>query len=518
MKKKKFNLLLEIATLCLCIAAIAFGVYSAKSASLNVSGTIGFEAHNVKATISAQIRGDGVTGSTASADGTPRTDYATIGNTVNLTGTEITTQSLALTKFYFSDMGESGTPADIYLKISVTNNSAFNIKGYFDVPNITGVTATIGEGSSSYVKLGTTDSDKSGDIVLKLSLNKNSSGDYDNLTTEDNLNLTMHLEKYEDYYVKSITESVYNTTAKAFETKTTSRLCTQLGHGTKEDLNGAEFKQLEWYAFAVKGLDTGKGYMYNNKFYAVGGTETETESTLPDRWYTLYDVNVNNDLTITVNGTNKSLKGHQLWFIQQYTVGGGYRDTGYYNYVTGKMFNAEAFSQTTANTYANGTTYQSDIYKYLNNDTSNKCDSRTSNNTFILDTGIYYDKNYSTICADSNKRTVSETAKTKKDSAEIDVTNNFTSTFWLLNYTELGLAYNKSLVQTSSGKIVTNFSIGKTDGVEADNAVYGASWWLRSPHADFYFAANCVYYDGAFFAADANTPYVGVRAAFQIQI
>ncbi|MDY2696211.1 MAG: hypothetical protein SOV27_03515, partial [Eubacteriales bacterium] len=100
MKKKKFNLLLEIATLCLCIAAIAIGVYSAKNASLNVSGTIGFEAHNVKATISAQIKGDGVTGSTASADGTPRTDYATIGNTVNLTGTETTTQSLALTKFY----------------------------------------------------------------------------------------------------------------------------------------------------------------------------------------------------------------------------------------------------------------------------------------------------------------------------------------------------------------------------------------------------------------------------------
>lgn len=511
MKKKKINLLLEIATLCLCIAAIAIGVYSAKTASLNVSGTIGFEAHNVKATISAQIKGDGVIGSTVSADGTPRTDYATIGSTVTLTGTETTTQSLALTKFYFSDMGESGTPADIYLKISVTNNSAFNVKVYFDVPNITGVTATIGEGSS-YLKLGkATDSDKSGNIVLKLSLNKNSSGDYDNLDTADNLNLTMHLEKYEDYYVKSITESVYN--GSAFADVTTSRLCTQLGHGTKEDLHGAEFKQLEWYAFAVKGLDTGKGYMLENKFYENG----TSNGTLEDRWYTLYGVDVNNDLTITVNGTNKSLKGHQLWFIQQYTVGGGYMKDANYNSTTGKMFNADD-SQTTANTYANGTTYQSDIFKYLNNDTSNKCDSRTENNTFILDTGISYDKHYkSTISADSNKRAVNETAKTKNGSTEITVTNNFTSTFWLLNYTELGLAYNKSLGQNSSSEVVKNFSIGKTDGVEADDTVYGALWWLRSPGADHYGYAYYVdcggrfHYDGVSFSS-------GVRAAFQIQI
>ena len=516
MKKRKFNLLLQIATLCLCIAAIAIGVYSAKNASLNVSGTIGFEAHNVKATISAQIKGDGVTGSTVSADGTPRTDYATIGNTVTLTGTETTTQSLALSKFYFSDMGESGTPADIYLKISVTNNSAFNIKVYFDVPNITGVTATIVEDSSSYVKLGTTDSDKSGNIVLKLSLNKNSSGDYDNLDTANNLNLTMHLEKYEDYYVKSITESVYN--GSAFEPKTTSRLCTQLGHGTKEDLNGAEFKQLEWYAFAVKGVDTGKGYMYNNKFYEVGGSETETESTLADRWYTLYDVNVNNDLTITVNGTNKSLKGHQLWFIQQYTVGGGYIKDANIHFATGKKFNAN-YSQITANTYANGTTYQSDIYKYLNNDTTNKCDSRTENNTFILDTGINLDKNYSTISANSNKRAVNETAKTKNySSTEITVTNSFTSTFWLLNYTELGLAYNKPLGQSDYGNVVKNFSIGKTDGVEADDTLCGAFWWLRSPDADDYYFAHCVYYNGIFFNGDVSGSSVGVRAAFQIQI
>ncbi|MBE7082123.1 MAG: leucine-rich repeat domain-containing protein [Clostridiales bacterium] len=44
--KKKFSLLLNIATICLCVCAIAIGVWSAKSAQMAVSGNIGFTAHN----------------------------------------------------------------------------------------------------------------------------------------------------------------------------------------------------------------------------------------------------------------------------------------------------------------------------------------------------------------------------------------------------------------------------------------------------------------------------------------
>ena len=494
MKKRKVNILLNIATLCLCVCAIAFGVYSAKTASLNVSGTIGFQAHNVKAAISAQIRGDAVNGTTASVDGTPRADYADVGSSVNITGS--TTPSLALSKFYFSDLGESGTPEDIYLKISVTNNSDFAIKAYFEAPSITGVTVSLGEGSSSYVKLDT-NSNKTGDIVLKLSLNANSSGDYDNLTTENNINLTMHLDKYEDYYVKEITESVYN--GSAFEDVTTNRLCTQLGHGTKED-NGAEFELLEWYAFAVKG----EGSSYTRPSFVPESNVSITPQNTTEKWYSLYKVDM----------TNVDYKGHTFWFIQQYTVGGGYMKDSKYNYATGKMFNAD-YSQTTANTYANGTTYQSDIYKYLNGNTENSCDTRKS--TYQLDTGIEKDLYYTSTLKTST-RTVNETDTTKNGSTSIDVNNNFTSTFWLLNYTELGLAYNQSLGQSDYKSIVKSFSIGKKNGVNAGDTVYGANWWLRSPFADSSDGAHCVYNDGYFSYSLVNFDIVGVRAAFQIQI
>lgn len=506
MKQRKVGFLFNIITICLAVVAIAVGVYSLQQSSLNISGSLGFTAHN--ATVSAQIKGDAVNG----ADGTPRAEFATIGSTVNLTKTETTTQ-LTLTKFYFSNKGESGAPEDIYLKISVTNNFAFNIKAYFDAPTIEGITVSLGEGSSSYVKL---EIDTTGDIVLKLSLNKNSSGNYDNLSAENNINLTMHLDKYEDYYVKKITESVYNDSSKAFENVTTNRLCTQLGHGTKEDLNGAEFEQLEWFSFAVKGLDTGKGYMYNNKFYEVGSTETE--STLADRWYSLYDVNVNNDLTITVGSENKSLKGHQLWFIQQYTVGGGYAKDSSRNYATGKKFN-KGNSQNTANTYADEkNNYQSDIYKYLNGNSENSCET-SRKSTYQLDTGIDKDLYYTQILSqDANKRAVNETDTTKYGS--ITVNNNFTSTFWLLNYTELGLAYNKSLLHSSpGGYIVLSFSIGMKNGVaDTSGTVYGAVWWLRSPNAFYYGYAQHVYDSGNFGLSSVDNIILGVRAAFQIQI
>ncbi len=52
MKKRKFNILLNIAVLCMCVCAIAIGVYSAKKATLNVSGTIGFSAHDCEVAVS----------------------------------------------------------------------------------------------------------------------------------------------------------------------------------------------------------------------------------------------------------------------------------------------------------------------------------------------------------------------------------------------------------------------------------------------------------------------------------
>ena len=87
MKKRKFNLLLNIAVLCMCVCAIAIGVYSAKTASLNVSGTIGFNAHNCEIAINAKMEAY-----TKNADGTntPVTKYFNSDNSPSGTAKQIT--------------------------------------------------------------------------------------------------------------------------------------------------------------------------------------------------------------------------------------------------------------------------------------------------------------------------------------------------------------------------------------------------------------------------------------------
>ena len=134
MKKRKISMLLNIAVLCLCVCAIAIGVYSAKNASLNVTGTIGFTAHNCNVDISGYIYGHSTT-----KDGTPiakptqDSEKVYLKNgTTDVTETsplKITGNSGALNfnTVYFSDMGETGEVEPIVIMLTITNKSDFTV-------------------------------------------------------------------------------------------------------------------------------------------------------------------------------------------------------------------------------------------------------------------------------------------------------------------------------------------------------------------------------------------------------
>ncbi|MDY2696361.1 MAG: leucine-rich repeat domain-containing protein [Eubacteriales bacterium] len=134
MKKRKISMLLNIAVLCLCVCAIAIGVYSAKNASLNVTGTIGFTAHNCDVDISGYIYGHSIT-----KDGTPiakptnNSEKVYLKNgTTDVTETsplKITGNNGALTfgDVFFSDMGETGDLEQVRIVLTITNQSSYEV-------------------------------------------------------------------------------------------------------------------------------------------------------------------------------------------------------------------------------------------------------------------------------------------------------------------------------------------------------------------------------------------------------
>ena len=144
--KKKFGLWFNIVTICLCICAIAVGVYSATNASLSVTGQIGFTAHGCKLTIEGTLSG-----------------YATTDNATSvINGTKLTTVNLnnnsddmALGNIYFSDLTGSEEIPQITLELEITNKSPYAVIGTVSVPATSGnLSITSSDASVSLAKDG----------------------------------------------------------------------------------------------------------------------------------------------------------------------------------------------------------------------------------------------------------------------------------------------------------------------------------------------------------------------------
>ena len=151
--KKKSRLFLNIATIALCLCAIAVGVYSAKTASLNVGGTVGSVAHNCEVEVVGKITG-------ASHNGTDGTYYVTPKSSSTDTPTLLTSETNAKISLgganasskeaIFGDLmfsyDDNHDAKPIVIEFSVTNNSKFAIKASLlldDVTFASGVNKTI---------------------------------------------------------------------------------------------------------------------------------------------------------------------------------------------------------------------------------------------------------------------------------------------------------------------------------------------------------------------------------------
>ncbi|MBE7074704.1 MAG: hypothetical protein E7376_01835 [Clostridiales bacterium] len=149
--KKNYKWLINVATLVLCVCALAIGVYAAKQASLTATGTIGFTAHGLDLNINAYI-----TGHATSEKGEPQ-ERTQIATNKNVTGDD----SIALSNIFFTDLTTSGEVEDIVLELEVTNNSQFAIEGVLTLPtnltqvtyNTNNATLQLGKGATATMKI-----------------------------------------------------------------------------------------------------------------------------------------------------------------------------------------------------------------------------------------------------------------------------------------------------------------------------------------------------------------------------
>ena len=201
MGKRKFSFWLSMGALCLCLATLAFGVYSAKQARLTTNGTVSFKANDCKVkvvgTISNAMRSESlnyaqVSDKTYSNDGS--------GNTVSwadsfTTGDNYLTSSDAWTfgDIYFDDMniGNDEEIKSIIITLQISNYSSFPVKASFTAPTELDSNLSI-DGSVMEVVLDkmTTTTPTTDSLVLKLTVTDTAQ----DINLQD-LNLDVNFEK-----------------------------------------------------------------------------------------------------------------------------------------------------------------------------------------------------------------------------------------------------------------------------------------------------------------------------------
>ncbi|MBE7074853.1 MAG: hypothetical protein E7376_02615 [Clostridiales bacterium] len=124
--KKNIKLLINIAAICLCVCAMAIGVYAAKQASLSTKGTITFTAVGCDLEITGTLSGY-ATDIYATTTSTKDLTKVTLNDTNNYTG------AVDVGAVYFSEFASE--EPQIVMTLNIKNNSKFKVSGYVSVPD-----------------------------------------------------------------------------------------------------------------------------------------------------------------------------------------------------------------------------------------------------------------------------------------------------------------------------------------------------------------------------------------------
>lgn len=150
--KRKFKLFATIASLCFCLALMAFGVYAASTVKYTASGSVSFEVSDVFVTMASKL--EAIVGGTKSANvDDPQKSYTGEGTKVPSATTEY---SKAFDAVKFTKTGDN-----IILTVTITNDGASKVNVKFTVTkptDVDGITVSEvyekGDASTEYTAAG----------------------------------------------------------------------------------------------------------------------------------------------------------------------------------------------------------------------------------------------------------------------------------------------------------------------------------------------------------------------------
>ena len=507
--KRKLSIILNIAMLCLCVCAIAFGVYSAQQARLNISGNLGFTAHNAFVSVTgfvrnvAQIENDNVVGKTdMQIDKIVK--GADTADPVNIT--------IPLGDMYFYS-NNNVSAEDIVFELTFTNIGKTDVLATITKPTIATSVSVVDNSDNNhglYISFGETGEHQLGiykgesqTISFAMHLN-----DMSTLSSKVSFNIPINFEEWiykigvtvkeftsgptgEKETIKSQLGSAgsvsYSDTIKCYA----ERFPYYIEMGT-DPTNTYSTGKLRWL---IVGIDDGSGQMQKLDAFATNEHTTAFKAgkMLNKNYYLLSE-----KVLYTENTTNYGIS-----FQNAYTQSSPYLNTKY---------------GVKANDYAT-----SNVREYLKGNTVQRAAAKDSNGTykaygtpvnFLTTYNLTNDPLYSRIQARTlaslyNESAISgetaemKTVPTSTTSTPVDTTSD---KFWLLSQTEMETIF----VDDKSD----NYYMSARTSVLGDTSA--AYWWLRSPSYNQPIGARYVLNIGDLHGNTVYRDTRGVRAAFKI--
>lgn len=273
--KRKFSLFLNVMLMVLCISSIAFGVYSAQKAQLNITGNLGFTAHNAFVSVTgfvknvAQIENDNVVG---------KTDIAIDKIVKGADTTDPVNITMPLGDMYFYSNDNNVSAEDIVFELTFTNLGSTDIIATITKPSLSSTVTVIdnSDGShSSYISF-----DSNGEYKLGIYAGASAT-----------IQFALHL-------------------------KDMSTLSSKIAFNMPINFEDAFLVHQSNDFFWNKTSD-------NMRSYVTMGTYTQDSTTKDIRWYIFAKSDAEGNMTAVTSAvdTNGTLDSGTYWFISEYVLG-----------------------------------------------------------------------------------------------------------------------------------------------------------------------------------------------------